>query len=119
MATNVAVKKSPGKIGTGVKLAANPITADDEFAAAASSMEFANDGKTLFFVDNQSASTVDVSFGAQKHESLTITDPSTTQEADSLFVYGPFPPELYNDANGKVQVTLSATTTIFVGAISQ
>jgi len=117
MGTNITVVKAPGKVGIGIELAANPITAADDFVAAAASMEFFNDGNTLLLVDNQDASPSTIAFTVNTIEGMTITAPSTAQAADSFCIYGPFPPDIYNDSDGKVNFTTSNQTTVFVAAI--
>ena len=116
-ATTIVVTNAPGRVGTGTSLAANPITATGDFTAAASTMEFYNDGHTILFVENQHTSTSTIAFTMPTFHGMTITSPSTIQAIDSLYIYGPFPTELYNDSNGKVQFTVSMTTTVFVLAI--
>ena len=114
MATDIPVKAATGK-GLGVISAALPVTAANEWIAAVSTMEFANDGRTVLWVANQSASPVTVA--GVSPDCPTCHDPrnpSTVQLANSLNKYGPFEKKVHDDANRKVQLTFSDTTDIFV-----
>lgn len=117
-ATNLVITKAPGKLGTGKILSTSPITAANAFAAAATTMEFSNDGNVILIIDNQHNSTsTTISYTMPLLQGMTITAPSTVQPPDTLYLYGPFPTGIYNDSSGKVQVSISTNTTVFAGTI--
>jgi len=103
-------------------IGANPLVAvANKVYAAASTMDFENDGQTILFIDNQAAGTVAVGFtlpattkGGVAYVSSGAGD---TAAADSLTAFGPFPTSL-NDASGKIYVTMGATATIFMFCVS-
>jgi hypothetical protein len=85
--------------------------------AAAASDSFSNNGKTMIRVNN----------GGGAPTTLTLDDPnSTTPPAATAFnpdaavtitngtvkVIGPFPVARFNDANGRVQLAWSVTTSV-------
>lgn len=80
-----------------------------------------NAGKTYLHVKNGGGSSITVTLpfnstavvDGQAATSKTVTVANGTEK-----VIGPFPPSLYNDVNGKVQVTYSGVTTVTVGAFT-
>jgi hypothetical protein len=90
-------------------------------AAAGGGDQFANNGKTLFEVKNASGSPITVTFVRQKTcdqgtlHTTTVSVPATTGDR----ICGPFDASLFNDANGFVQVTYSAVTSLTVAAYSE
>lgn len=78
-----------------------------------------NTGKEWIDVNNGSASPITVTLtypattlvDGQAPAAKTITIPASSRRK-----IGPFPPGLWNDVNGKVQITYSAVTTVTVGA---
>lgn len=76
---------------------------------------FANDGDTVVFFYNQSGSPITVTFDAAGgDEGLTLTDPTCEVPAGGAYVAGPFEMEWFNDANGNVNMTYSAVTSLSV-----
>ena len=107
MATPIVVQDSGGLTGSQLTT-----------AAGAATMEFPNDGKTMLYVDNQDVSVTNVgvlsaicSHGRAK-DIVAYAVP-----ASEVHKLGPFSPELFNDANGLVQVTFSNITSLFAAAI--
>lgn len=86
-------------------------------SAAVGGDEFANDGKTFLEVANGSGSSITVTIATQMTvDGKAVADDAISVGAGVTKQIGPFPPHIYNDANGKVQVTYSAVTTVTVGA---
>lgn len=86
------------------------------YAAVAASDSFANDGRTYLHVKNGSAGSLTVTITlAQTVDGQTPAAKTFTVAAGVERVIGPFPPTVYNDANGRVVVAYSATTTITAG----
>lgn len=89
-------------------------------AAAGGGDQFANNGRTYYEVKNGGGSPVTVTFVRQKAcdqgtvHTTTVSVPATTGDR----ICGPFDPVLFNDANGFVQVTYSAVTSVTVAAVS-
>lgn len=71
---------------------------------------FANDGRTYFHIKNSNASARTLTVVTQKTvDGKAVADdainvPGTTGDVK----VGPFPPDIYNDANGRVQMTYSS-----------
>lgn len=106
--------------------AATPSTADGvdittPATAAQASMTMANDGRTVLHVKT-GATTANLTFVPQ----AKLADGSTAGmsgaslvkalAANKNYVFGPFSPSVYNDANGELNMTFSATTSIVVQA---
>ncbi len=122
MATAITVQKcnTPGEM---LAAGASPlVAAAGKVFAAAATMEFSNDGKTILLVDNQqAAATTAIGFTfPNKSFAGAAYAPSgagDTVAAATLAIFGPFPTSL-NDANDKIQVTVGTLTTVFVAAVS-
>lgn len=89
------------------------------FAAAANGGDsFANDGKVFFEAKNVNAATRLLTIAltklvdGQTPAAKTVTVPVTTGDK----MIGPFPPDVYNDANGRVNVTYSTEVDVTVAA---
>lgn len=74
--------------------------------------EFANDGQTVAVVKNSSGSnayTVTIS-APGKYKGQTITAPTATVDTSSDGeVIGPFPPDIFNNSNGRVALAYTGT----------
>jgi hypothetical protein len=87
-------------------------------AAAAGGDSFLNDGKTFLEVKNASGSSITVTITAQNPcnqgqlHNLAVSVPATTGDR----MIGLLLPSIFNDANGLVQVTYSAVTSLTVAA---
>ena len=82
------------------------------------------DGKTVFIVKNGSGSSINVTVAEQMSDRtdpnfgiLTKSNVVKAVAAGAIAVIGPFPPAAFNDANGDVNITYSATTSVTVGAM--
>lgn len=91
-----------------------PSAFTEEAVSAADS--FANDGRTLLKIIGPSSASVTVvadsptacNFGAT---AAPVHDTSFVVPTGQSMVCGPFPPERYNDTNGRVQLTATGTLT--------
>lgn len=87
-------------------------------AAAGGGDQFANNGRCFHEAKCADASSKTVNYVVQQKvdglsvTNLSITVPATTGDR----MTGSFPPDIYNDANGNVQVTYSAVTSVTGGA---
>jgi hypothetical protein len=86
------------------------------FAAAAGGGDtFPNTGKEILVVKNDSASSITVTIDSQAECSFGFDhDPVITVGAGVSREIGPFKPQRYNDADGMVNVSYSAVTTVTV-----
>ena len=82
------------------------------------------DGKTVFLVNNGSASSIDVTVAEQMADridpnfgTLTKSDVVKSVAAGAIAIIGPFPPAAFNDSSGDVNISYSATTTVTVAAL--
>jgi hypothetical protein len=78
-------------------------------SAAAGGDEFANTGDEIFVVANgNGADPRTVTFAIEKEvDGVTPSGKAVTVAASATMFIGPFPTEIYNDVDGKVQVTYS------------
>jgi hypothetical protein len=85
-------------------------------AAAGGGDAFANDGQRTFFkVTNADGTPTNVTFVTQKTvETFAVGDNVVAVANATTQLIGPFPAEIYNDANGLVQVTYSKVTSLTV-----
>lgn len=94
--------------------------ADTTSAADATGNTFTNTGYEFAEVINGSGSSLTVTIdafpagGQGTPDGLTVTDPTVTVSAGTRKKIGPFRKSTFNDANNKVKLTFSATTTITV-----
>lgn len=99
-----------------------------ESAAGASGDKAANsDGKTVFVVNNGSAGTITVTVAEQMGSNtredstygiLTKSDVSKSVAAGAIAIIGPFPRAAFNDSNGDVNISYSATASVTVAALA-
>ena len=91
---------------------------DAVVAAAAAGDQFPNDGRTLLAVYNAHGSasrTVSINI-QQSVDDQDPPDRTVTVGAGETRLIGPFPTGIYNDANGRVQLTYSdSAANTFVG----
>lgn len=92
------------------------------FAAAdVAGDEFVNDGNTLLHVKNGDAASKTVTVASQVSSppvGTAATDLAITIPAGEERMIGPLPKSAFDDANGKVQVTYDAVTSVTVAAVS-
>lgn len=87
-------------------------------AAAAGGDSFPNDGRVFLYARNGDVSDKTVTIATQKTvDGKAVADDAIVVTAAEERMIGPFPPGLYNDSNGRVQVTYSAETSVTVAAI--
>ena len=86
-------------------------------AANSGGDSFPNDGKTLLLVQNTDASSHTATVTAQKTSqqvpgigAMTKSNIAQAIAAGDEAIIGPFPPSMFNDVNGLVQITYSAAT---------
>lgn len=85
--------------------------------AAAAEIEFTNTGREILEVVT-GTTTANLALVTQKTvpdgsaAALSVTDRTKALLASKTYLFGPFDPAIYNDANGKVQLTLDALTDI-------
>lgn len=87
-------------------------------SAAVGGDQFLNNGKCFLEVKNGSGGDITVTIATQATTGgyavadQTVTVAATTGDK----MIGPFPPDLFNDSSGYVQVTYSGVTSLTVGA---
>lgn len=81
--------------------------------AAAASDDFLNDGKTVAWVVNGGGSSITVTIPSHKTiQGLTVPDRTVSVPNGATRVIGPFDKSVHNDANDKVTLEFSATTSV-------
>lgn len=87
-------------------------------AASVGGDTFLNDGKVLAHVQNGSAASITVTAVARKkcshgflHDEMPVVPAGATR------IIGPFPPERFNDQNGKVTLNYSAAASVQVAVV--
>lgn len=84
-------------------------------AATGGGDEFLNNGNIILRVENGSGAPITVTVISQATISgLAVADAAVTIPAGEFRFIGPFPPSLFNDANGKAQITYSGVTSLTV-----
>lgn len=87
-------------------------------AAAGGGDSFANDGATSLYVKNGSGAPITVTIPAQAACNFGVSNAAhdivRAVPAGAENRLGPFAPGLYNDANGRVQITYSGVTSLTV-----
>ena len=75
---------------------------------------FPNDGRVLVIVKNASGSALTVTIATPKTiEGLAVADRTVSVAGNGDHVIDRLDPDLYNDANGEVDISFSATTCSF------
>lgn len=84
-------------------------------ACAGGGDKFLNDGKTKFYIKNNSGGSITVTIDAQGTPGgLTITDPTVTVGSGVEKIVGPFDPQYFNDTSGYVNLTYSGVTSLTI-----
>lgn len=84
-------------------------------AAAGGGDAFANDGQTMFVANNGSGGDITVTLVTQATaDGLAIADRTFVVTAGDIEVIADLDPAIYNDSNGRVQVTYSGVTSLTV-----
>ena len=74
----------------------------------ADGFRFKNDGKQLLVIATDAGALVVGFVTPGLIDGQAVADRSETQTAAVIWIYGPFPPAIYNDADGYVDVTIDA-----------
>ena len=83
----------------------------NDVQTAAGGDSFANTGVELVAVKNASGGAITVTLDIQATtDSQAVTDKTVSVTAAETFLIGPFPTAIYNDANGRTNLTYSTTT---------
>ena len=86
---------------------------DTATACAAGGDAFTNDGATLLYFKNGGVATRTITIATQiAPDGFATADRTITLLSGDRVIAGPFPPGVYNDANGKVQLTYDAVTSL-------
>lgn len=85
-------------------------------AAAGGGDSFANTGYEFLYINNGGGSPINVTFTVQSTKYLqeTVSNRVASVTNGTAQLIGPFPPGLFNDSNGLVQITYSAVTSVTV-----
>lgn len=87
-------------------------------AAAAGGDEYANDGETVLLIKNDDASGHTATFADQKtYRGYTVEDPTVTVANGDIGAGPALDPSIFNDSNGRVQVTYDGVTSLSVAAV--
>lgn len=93
-------------------------------AASAGGDSWQNTGREVLVVQNDDAASKTVTVTAQKTSTrapgfgaVTKANAQVTVAAGGVEVFGPFPTEAYNDANGAAQITYSDVTSLSVAVV--
>jgi hypothetical protein len=80
--------------------------------------QFTNNGRVFAQIKNASGGAITVTFATQTTiDGLAVTDLTVSVGATTGDkMVGPFPPDIYNDSSGFVQVTYSGVTSLTIGA---
>ncbi len=105
---SLRVAAAPGRAGADLVGTAADVSGDT----------WANGGSDYVVVKNGAGSPITVTLNIQAAAADgvlgTITDPTVTVGAGVTKIIGPFPPGMYNDANGIAGITYSSITTVTV-----
>jgi hypothetical protein len=91
-------------------------------AADAGGDSFANTGKELLLVEHTNGGGASVNLTVVTQQAVdgeAVADKVVAIAPGTRQLLGPFPPQIYNDGNGRVQITYSAHTDITVKPITQ
>lgn len=88
-------------------------------AAAGGGDEFVNTGVEVLHVKNASVGDITVTVVSQATvDGLAVADRAVVVTAGEERFIGPFPTNVYNDANQKIQVTYSGVTTLTIAVLN-
>jgi len=95
-----------------------PARAANQFAgqaAAAGGDDFVNDGKKVLVIENDDVDSMDLTITTTKTvDGEAVADKTITIPAGERHLIGPFPPEVYNDGDGKVALAYTDETSVTV-----
>lgn len=93
------------------------VVEDSGSAAAGGGDSFANDGTVMLIVKNGGGSSITVTLDIQATtDGQAVTDKTVSVTNGKTALIGPFPTAIYNDGNGRTNVTYSGVTSITVMA---
>jgi hypothetical protein len=88
------------------------------YAAAALTNTVANLGRTIVLVKNDSVASINATLKSRLSvDGNVVPDKVIAVAAGTEKVIGPFPPGIYNDADGLVQIDISVITTVGIAVI--
>lgn len=87
------------------------------YAAAGTTNTMPNDGRTVLLVKTGATASGTMTVVSRACSHARLQDVLETLAADKFYVVGPFPAELYNDADGAVPVNFSSATDVTLAAI--
>jgi len=94
---------------------ANPLAGQ---AAAAGGDDFLNDGEKLLVIENDDVDSMDLTITTTKTvDGEAVADKVITIGAGERHLVGPFPPQVYNDGDGKVALAYTDETGVTVAVI--
>lgn len=100
---------------TTISLDGVALTAANDYNSAAS-QTFRNDGRTIFYVNNQTASAVTLTFVTQASSvdiggfgSVSLSNKEAGVPANTQKLFGPFPIVRWNNSSNQVAVNYTAT----------
>lgn len=106
LAVTDIIRTSPGNPGTLVA------------AVAANNAEFINDGRTILCVLN-TATALNITLITQETvDGQAVDDPvmAVGIHADKVSMFGPFPPGIYNNSDGDMEIDIDDDTSVTLGA---
>lgn len=105
-------------LAAATELSRNGVQADGGAAASAGGDSFANTGREFLVVKNADATpkTVTIDY-VPTADGQAVTDKAIVVTNGTTVIIGPFPPSLYSDAAGRVNVTYSAVTSVTVKVV--
>jgi len=88
-------------------------------ACAGGGDEFTASNKTFVVLKSTHTSAQTATFATQKTvDGLAVADVAIAVDQDEEFIVGPFPPDLFADGDGLVQVTYSGVTLLTIAVLS-
>lgn len=89
-----------------------------EAADGSNGNSFANDGRMILHVANGGGAPINVTIATQQTvDGLAVADQVVAVTNGEERFIGPFPPAIYNDSSGLVQVTYSDDTSVTVAVL--
>ena len=80
-------------------------------ATSGNSYLIANNGRVLVMLECTAGGTA-TAVTQNTIDGLAVTDNVLTTTAAKIQVWGPFPPSIYNNASGQLEITVSANTNL-------
>lgn len=80
-------------------------------ATSGNSYLIPNNGRVMLVAECTAGGTV-TAVTQNTIDSLAVTDATLTATAAKILIWGPFPPAIYNNASGQLEITVSANTNL-------